>query len=132
MAFSRGVESYKADLTDARNDEKSNAIKWLKKQSPIVYVDPTADEKLKAKHEGTRADLALQKAFRMKPEVVFFVSDGEPTDTNTDDILKQVETAQKTLSRPLVINVVAYKATGGESFMKALAEKNSGVYKEVK
>jgi len=131
VAFSRGIEAYKSDLTDARNDEKSNAIKWLKKHNPSVYIDPTADPKAKAKHEGTRADLALQKAFRMKPEVVFFVSDGEPTDVNTDGLLKQVETAQKTLSRPLVINVVAYKATGGESFMRALAEKNNGVYKEV-
>lgn len=131
VAFSRGVDSYKADLTDARNDEKSNAIRWLKKQSPVVYVDPNADEKLKAKHHGTRADLALQRAFRMKPEVVFFVSDGEPTDTSTDEILKQVETAQKTLSRPIVINVVAYRANGGEKFMRELAEKNSGTFREV-
>ena len=100
VAFSRGVEYYKADLTDARNDEKSNAMRWLKKQSPVVYVDPNADEKAKAKHHGTRADLALQRAFRMKPEVVFFVSDGEPTDLSTDKSSKQVETATENAQSP--------------------------------
>ena len=131
VAFASGVEAYKVDLTDARNDEKSNAIKWLKKQSPLEYIDPNATEKQKDKHHGTRADLALQKAFRMKPELIIFVSDGEPTDVNVDDVIKLVEQLQATMPRRVMINAVAYMADSGSKFMQELAEKNGGTFREV-
>ena len=131
VAFASGVEAYKMELTDARNDEKTNAIKWLKKQSPLEYIDPSSSQKAKDKHHGTRADLALQKAFRMKPELIFFVSDGEPTDMPVDDVISMVEQLQAQMTRRVTINVVAYKADSGFKFMKELAEKNGGTFREV-
>ena len=131
ITFASGVDAYRTDLTDARPDEKANAMKWLKKLSPVEYIDPTASEKAKAKHHGTRADLALQKAFRMKPELIFFVSDGEPTDVNVEDVLKMVDQMQAQLPRKVTINCVAYMADSGMLFMEELAKKNGGTFKEV-
>jgi hypothetical protein len=86
---------------------------------------------VKAFHHGTRADLGLAEAFNMKPDLIFFVSDGEPTGAQPAAILAAVAEAQKELARPAPIHSVAYMADSGQKFMKDLAEKNGGMYREV-
>ena len=74
----------------------------------------------------------------MKPDTIFFVSDGQPTaitespsaDT-VDYIMELVEKNQAQLPRRTVIHCVAYLASGGTGFMKELSSKNAGEYKEV-
>ncbi len=131
VAFSGGVEVYRQYLTSARADEKSRAIKWFKSQSPVEYLKPK-NEQAKAKHQGTRADLGLDRAFKMKPETIFFVSDGEPSGVTADEVLSGVAEKQKNLARPAVINAVAYLSEGGELFMRELAKQNNGTFREVK
>jgi hypothetical protein len=124
---------------DAREDQKKAALAWLKKQTPMVYLSKNPkDQKEKEKHRGTRADLALDKAFRMKPDTIFFVSDGQPTTIAEDPgadtvehIMGLVEKQQSQLPRRTVIHCVAYLASGGQRFMRDLAAKNDGEFREV-
>jgi hypothetical protein len=139
VVFANYVESYRLDLVDAREDQKKAAIAWLAKHTPMNFLntDPKM-EKIRERHRGTRADLALDKAFRMKPDTIFFVSDGQPTavseDASTDTIdyiMRLVEKQQSQLPRRTVIHCVAYLASSGQGFMRELAEKNNGQYQEV-
>lgn len=131
VAFSRGADVFKEQLVTARNDEKERAINWLKKQNPAAYLDPKASDEVKNKHRGTRADLGLAKAFTLRPDTIFFVSDGEPSGATTDEVIELVETAQKNLSRAATVHAIAFKADSGQRFMRALAEKNKGTFREV-
>lgn len=131
IAFSTGAESYRLDLIDAREDEKKRAITWLKKASPVTEYLNTKDERLREKHRGTRADLGLEKAFQMKPDTIFFVSDGAPTGTTRDEVEAKVEKAQAAMPRRVVINAVAYLPDSGEAFMRDLAKNSNGEYKEI-
>ena len=139
VAFADYVDAYRLDLVDAREDQKKAAMAWLKKQTPMVYLSKNPkDAKEKEKHRGTRADLALDKAFRMKPDTIFFVSDGQPTSIaenpsvdTVDYIMGLVEKQQSQLPRRTVIHCVAYQASGGQRFMRDLSSKNDGEFREV-
>lgn len=131
VAFSRDAETYREGLTRATSEEKQRAIAWLKKMTPMVMWDSKASEAEKAFHRGTRADRALEAAMKFQPDIIFFVSDGEPTGLRPDDILQLVTGAQQTQSRPTTINAIAYLADGGQRFMKGLAERNGGTYQEI-
>lgn len=132
VTFSSGAESYRLDLVDAREDEKTRALAWLKKQSPVIGFLNAKDEKSKEKHRGTLANLGLEKAFRMKPDTIFFVSDGAPTGVTREDVDALVEKMQSTMPRRVVINCVAYIPDSGEAFMRDMAQKSSGEYREVR
>lgn len=132
VAFSRGADVFKERLVSARNDEKDRAINWLKKQNPAEYLAPDASQAIKDKHRGTRADLGLAKAFTLRPDSIFFVSDGEPSGATTDEVIELVASAQKNLSRAAAVHAIAFKADSGQRFMKELAEKNSGTFREVR
>ena len=132
VTFSAGADAYKENLVSARNDEKERAINWLKKMNPAEYLDPKASDEVKARHRGTRAHLGLEKAFALKPDTIFFVSDGDPSGATREEILDQVAGAQKNLSRAAAVHAIAFMADGGEQFMKDLASRNSGTFREVK
>jgi hypothetical protein len=133
VAFSNGAESYRMDLIDAREDEKKRALEWLKKSSPVIEYLNTKDARLREKHTYTRADLGLEKAFRMKPDTIFFVSDGAPTGGVTrEEVDEKVEKAQSEMPRRVVINCVAYFPDSGEAFMRDMAKKSNGEYREIK
>ena len=131
VAFSKDAETYREGLTRATSEEKQRAVAWLKKKTPMVMRDPKASEDEKAAHHGTRADRALAAALQLQPDIIFFVSDGEPTGLRPDDILQLVAGAQQTQSRPTTINAIAYLADGGQRFMRGLAERNGGTYQEI-
>jgi hypothetical protein len=133
VAFSSGADAYRAELIDARTDEKKRAMAWLKKSSPITEYLNTKDDRLREKHRSTRADLGLEKAFRMKPDTIFFVSDGAPTGGVTrEEVEAKVEKAQAEMPRRVVINAVAYIPDSGEAFMRDLAKNSNGEYREIK
>lgn len=131
VAFSRDAEPYKETLVRATRDEKERAYNWLKRISPEVYANPRASEEQKAFHKGTRADLGLKRAFELQPDAIFFVSDGEPTGGNAAQILRQVEAAQANRPRRATVHTIAYLADSGQKFMRELAEKNGGNFREV-
>jgi hypothetical protein len=131
VVFSRGAKLYRPTLARSLNDEKERAIRWLTKQTPTTLDNPKADEDDKAFHHGTRADLGLEEALKLSPDLVFFISDGEPSGTKPADVLTAVEVAQKSLRKPAAIHAIAYLADGGQKFMRDLAEKNYGTFREV-
>jgi hypothetical protein len=131
VAFSRDARAFRKGLVAASSDDKSKAISWLKKMSPTVINDSRTDEDEKQFHHGTRADLGLELAFAMQPDVIFFASDGEPTGKKPAQILEQVEGLQANRSKPAIVNVVAYLADSGQRFMRDLAEKNAGSFREI-
>jgi Mg-chelatase subunit ChlD len=130
VAFSGEAHLYKPQLTLASSDEKQRAINWLRKQSPVEGTQATdADDK--AKHRGTRADLGLEAAFKLAPDTIFFVSDGEPTGAPPAEVLKLVKEWQKGRPKPVAINSVAYLADSGQKFMGDLAKQNAGSFREI-
>ncbi len=111
-----------------------------------------------AGHAGTRMDLAVDRAFDFNPGMVIWVSDGMPTkppNFKGDQkallamLLKRIAGLQKPSTNPAqktatVINTFAYKLgdtgkgkesaefEGAREFMRDLAKRNSGEFKEVK
>ena len=135
VVFAQDAAAYRDGLTNAQAFEKRRALDWMKKQSPAETLDPKLKDKAlddaRHKHMGTRADLGLERAFAMKPDTIFFVSDGEPTGSRPDEVMKSVEGFQKTLPRPATIHVIAYVPDDGEDFMRNLAKANGGEYRVV-
>lgn len=152
VCFAGDVEPFKPTLVPASDLEKERAIKWLQAHSPALNVVASqrdaervaagfdkgkggvANSVTKFNHAGTRSLAALQFAFAMNPDAICFVSDGEPTDGGykARDMLPAVEELQKKLPRPAAINTVAFFADSGFEFMKTLADKNQGSFKEIK
>ena len=130
VAFSGDAYLYREELAPAHSDEKQRAINWLRKQSPVLGYK-SRDKEDEKKHHGTRADKGLEAAFKLGPDTIFFVSDGEPTGAAPAEIMKLVSGWQKGLSKPVAINAVAYLADSGQKFMGDLAKKNSGNFREV-
>jgi hypothetical protein len=131
VVFSKDAMSYDRGLVRATNEEKQRVFNWLRKVSPEQGRDAKATEEERQFHHGTRADRGLAEAFSMNPDVIFFVSDGEPTGKTSSQILEQVLATQRERAQPAVINVVAYLADSGQKFMRELAQHNRGVYREV-
>jgi len=138
VGFAKEADAYRQEPVDARHDEKTNAISWLKSMNPAGALkglkpgEKASFQKYKnGRHQGTRADLGLERAFKMKPDTIFFISDGEPSGTTPAEVYKQVEEAQRNLTKPATVNAVAFLADSGQKFMKSLAEKNQGVFREV-
>lgn len=131
VAFSRDAEAYKPALARATREEKERGYNWLKRMSPEIFKDARASEEAKGAHHGTRADLGLKRAFEMQPDVIFFVSDGEPTGANPTQILQQVEAAQANRPQRTAIHTIAYVADSGQAFMRDLAQNNGGNFREV-
>jgi hypothetical protein len=152
VCFAGDVEPYKPALVPANDLEKERAIKWLLSRNPglnIVAAQRTTERAAagfattkpslqnsvtKFNHAGTRSLAALKFAFAMNPDAICFVSDGEPTDGGykSVDVIPAIEALQKQLPRPTVINTVAFLADSGFQFMKDLAAKNQGTFKEIK
>jgi hypothetical protein len=135
VTFSHDAVAYRNGLTPAHTFEKRRAMDWMKKQSPAEVLDPKLKDKeleaAKERHRGTHADDGLKAAFAMKPDTIFFVSDGEPTGARPADVLKEVADLQKTLPRPVKIHVIAFVPDDGEDFMRSLASQNGGEYRVV-
>ncbi len=135
ICFSADAIPYRTSLTNAVGFEKRRAIEWMKKQSPVETLDTKLKDKAledaRHRHMGTHADEALKRAFAMKPDTIFFISDGEPTGTSGSDVIKEVKDLQKTLPRPAKIHVIAYVPDDGQDFMRELARSNGGEYRVV-
>jgi hypothetical protein len=131
VVFSQDARIFKPRLVKATSDEKNAAIQWLKKHNPDVIHDPRAKDEEKQFHHGTRADRGLEEAFALRPDVVFFVSDGEPSGTTPQRVLAQVEATQQGRAIPASVHSIAYLADGGQKFMRELAERNGGSFREV-
>jgi hypothetical protein len=152
VCFAGDVKPYKEGMMIPANDaQKEGAIRFIRQYSPALNAiadqrakeraaagfQPTAGattDATKINHAGTRTMAALDYAFKMNPDAICLVSDGAPTDGGFGgaEILTKIQTIQKDMPRPIVINVVAYLADGGQKFMTDLAAQNQGSFKEIK
>jgi hypothetical protein len=120
VVFSDQPELFRTRLAAAADTTKSDAIVWLHDRSP-----------LQSPGNGTRSDLALVAAFALKPEVIIFVSDGQPTGVTPAAVLQLVRSRQTTMDSLVTIHAFAYYASGGQAFMRSLAGENGGEYRDV-
>ncbi len=120
------------------------AMAWLKSRSPIP--GKKAGGKFGGTiHAGTETASALEMAFKMKPDVIVLLSDGEPqmkdpklrvkladgSDVrDREQLIQWVTEQQQDQDKPVQINTIAYKG-GGTKFMEPLAEENKGVFRAV-
>lgn len=83
---------------------------------------------------GTASHAALNAAFHLEPEVIYFLSDGEPTDSKPEQIIESM-TERNRVQRISIhtIGVVTQRGGGGglTHFMKPLAELNFGTFQLV-
>jgi hypothetical protein len=151
ITFSAEAHLFSQTMVTAGIPEKQRSINWLKSYSPCkalpkgvktgnheIWTSPGGK-----RHMGTRSDIALEEAFKLNPGIIFFVSDGEPSappgkggGKKNDDvekaILAQVAKAQSEAPKKVIINAIAYEADSGQDFMRKLAERNGGEFKNIK
>ena len=131
IAFSGGVETFTSSFTPISLSSIEDAKKWLLDRDPAEAIggkDPNNPNSFPKRHQGTSSGKALEEAFRKQPGVIFFLSDGEPTDKNPQQIYKIVEELQGAEKTP--INTISYKTSS--NFLKTLAEKNDANYTQVR
>ena len=83
---------------------------------------------------GTVSFAAIEAAFKLEPEAIYFLSDGQPTDSQPDQIFNTFSTLNRTRRVSLhTIGVVTDKGNAASLilFMKPLAERNYGSYRLV-
>jgi hypothetical protein len=150
ICFAGEVLPYRQGLGAATQEEKQKAMRFVQERSPALGF--AAERKVAERqaagfkpaeggaakdgvifnHGGTQTSAALKAALAMNPDLICLASDGVPTDKSAAKILAEVAAQQKSLPRPVVINVIAYLADSGQDFMKVLAEQNQGTFKEIK
>ena len=80
---------------------------------------------------ATVSSAALEAAFRLDPEAIYFVSDGEPTDGPPAQIVSAVTQTNRTRRISIhTIGVVTNRRGGAglTMFMKPLSSKNYGTF----
>ncbi len=83
---------------------------------------------------GTASHAALNAAFNLDPEVIYFLSDGEPTDGQPVQIVEAMSERNRTRRITIhTIGVVTQRGGGAglTFFMKPLAEHNWGLFRLV-
>ncbi|MEI8022175.1 MAG: hypothetical protein WCH39_28455, partial [Schlesneria sp.] len=83
---------------------------------------------------GTVSSAALNAAFELEPEAIYFVSDGEPTDGQPAQIVNFVSQFNRTRRVSIhTIGVVTIRNGGAglTSFMQPLADQNYGKFRLV-
>lgn len=83
---------------------------------------------------GTASFAAIQAAFKLEPEAIYFLSDGKPTDSQPDQIFNTFYVLNRARRVSLhTIGVLSDRSNAAELilFMKPLAEQNFGSYRFV-
>jgi uncharacterized protein YegL len=112
ITFGNKVEPWVLGMTSASGTNKATATALIKDLSASG---------------GTPAKEALDKAFGYADvNVIFFVSDGQPTDAGANDILAHVRSLNAT--RQLKVQTVGLGKDQDEQFLRALATENGGQY----
>jgi hypothetical protein len=155
VAFAGDTSRFHGSLITCTPDNIDRAMKWLTRYSPAEVVRenggkiPTNWTPIKnGIHSGTRAEAGLEDGFKLNPDLIVFVSDGEPSlnvgkaekkslengekITKPEQIHPFVQELQAKQGKPITISAISYKADSGQAFMKKLATDNGGGYRDVK
>lgn len=113
------------------------ATVWQQRLVPAsVVAKQTAAQTVMARGMkiGTASHAALNAAFNLDPEVIYFLSDGEPTDGQPAQIVESLSERNRT--RRITIHTIGVVTSRGGGaglslFMRPLAEHNYGMFRLV-
>ena len=139
VRWSGGAYAWKDQLVPATDANKAAAIAHIQSD-----VDFNKAKKKPERPGGTRHDYALEEAFKLKPETVYMITDGNATGQSqvdpsrkieADDIYRVVDEGQKTLSKKARVHAIYY-ITGKEKaeerqMLQRLASRTGGQFREV-
>ncbi len=112
ITFESAVKSWRSTPVEAVDGNKTNAV---------LFVNG-----LKA-GGATSAKAALKTALAIAgADVIFFLTDGQPTDSRPEDILKMVSAANP--DRKVTIHTIGVGQDQDETFLRELAAQNKGQY----
>ncbi|MEO7166536.1 MAG: VWA domain-containing protein [Spartobacteria bacterium] len=139
VRWSGGAYSWKPELVPATEENKQSAITHIQNEVDYKTAKPKRGER-----GGTRHDLALAKAFSLKPETIYMLTDGNATESQPggglkpippQDIYKVAEEGQKQLPKKTHVHVIYYlngKEKSDEvDMLRGLASRNSGKFQKV-
>ena len=118
--FDKGVSAWQPQLVKASTNLKNDAQRTV-----------TA----RGMDRGTASNAALNAAFTLEPEVIYFLSDGEPTDGRPAQIVSAISAMNRTRRVSIhTIGVVTDRngSIGLSQFMRPLAEQNYGTFQLVR
>ena len=138
VRWSGSAISWKPELVPATDENKKAAIEHI--QNEVDYKTAKA----KGRPGGTRHDYALEEAFRLKPETIYMLTDGNATAAQKggglspippQEIYKVAEEGQKLLPKKARVHVIYYlngKEKSDEvDMLRGLASRNSGKFQKV-
>jgi len=139
IRWSGGAHSWKPQLMPATEENKKDAIAHIQK-----VVDYQSAPKTGGRPCGTRHDYALEEAFKLKPQTIYMITDGNATASQEggglspippEDIFRVADEGQKTLPKRAKIHVIYYlngkeKADERQMLMN-LAARNGGAFNRV-
>jgi len=140
VRWSGGAYSWKPELVAATDENKAAATQHIQNEVDMKTARPNG-----GRPGGTRHDYALEEAFKLKPEVIFMITDGNATAaqpggglTNipAKDIWDAAAAGQKTLEHEARLHVIYYM-TGKDkpeerAMLDTLAHRNGGRFKQMK
>ena len=140
VRWSGGAYSWKQELVPASDENKAGAISHIQNEVDMKTARPYG-----GRPGGTRHDYALEEAFKLKPEVIFMITDGNATAaqpggglTNipAKDIWDAAAAGQKTLEHEARLHVIYY-ITGKDkpeerAMLETLARRNGGRFRQMK
>ena len=139
VRWSGGAYPWKTELVPATESNKAAAIAHIQSE-----VDFHKAKKKPDRPGGTRHDYALEEAFKLKPETIYMITDGQasgqsPSDPSrkidANDIYRVVDEGQKTLTKKARLHAIYY-LTGKEKaeerqLLQRLASRTGGQFREV-
>ena len=103
--------SWKPELVPATEENKQGAIDHIQSEVDFGKAKP------RGRPGGTRHDYALEEAFKLKPETIYMLTDGNATATQeggglqpipSQDIWNVADEGQKTLTKKAKLHVIYY------------------------
>lgn len=139
IRWSGGAYSWKPELVPATEENKKAAIEHIQKDVDYQKAPRKGD-----RPGGTRHDYALEEAFKLKPQTIYMLTDGNATASipggglqpiPPEDIFKVADEGQKTLPKRAKIHVIYYlngkEKADERQMLMSLAARNGGVFNKV-
>jgi hypothetical protein len=102
----------------------------LRRGSPPAFLNNP--EEAGRRFTETKMRLAFSTAMRERPDVIYLVSDGEPTDIEPGELLQKIEGWQGGHAGPrIVIHAISF-GFANDRFMQEVSRRNNGTFRRVR
>lgn len=134
------ANSWKPELVPATDENKQAAITHIQNDVDLNKAKPKD-----GRPGGTRHDYALEEAFKLKPETIYMITDGNATASSAggggqkpiepEEIYKVADEGQKALAKKARLHAIYY-VTAKEKpeerqLLTRLASRNGGQFRQV-